>query len=74
MAEWLILHALLGRAGVYRFGSWARTWHRTAHPAMLWWHPTGKNSNDLQLGYTTMYWGSGGKKKEEDWQQMLAQG
>ena len=47
----------------------------TAHQAMLWWHPTYKNQNDLQLGYTTMRWGFGEKKnKEEDWQQMLAQG
>ena len=29
----------------------------------------------MQLGYITTYWGFGdNKKKEEDWQQMLAQG
>ena len=47
----------------------------TAHQATLWQHPTWKNQNDIQLGYTTMSWGFGEeKKKEEDWQQMLAQG
>ena len=34
------------------------------HQAMLWRHPTQKNQNDLQLGYTTMYWGCGDKKKK----------
>ena len=40
-----------------------------AHQATLWQHPTWKNQKDLQLGYTTMYWGFGEtEKKEEDWQ------
>ena len=42
---------------------------------MLWQRLTQKNQNDLQLEHTTTHWGFGeGKKKEEDWQQMLAQG
>ena len=35
----------------------------TAHQATLWWRPTQKNWKDLQLGYTTMYWGFGEEKK-----------
>ena len=46
----------------------------TTDQAMLWLHLTQENQNDLQLGYTTMCWGFGVKKKMEDWQQMLAQG
>ena len=42
---------------------------------MLWQRLTQKNYKGLQLGYTTMHWGFWEKKqKEEDWQQMLAQG
>ena len=36
----------------------------TACQAMLWWHPTQKNYNDLQLGYTTMYWDFGEKRQK----------
>ena len=73
MAEWLNSYAAL----------WCpRVWPvlvvgvdlQTTHHAMLWWHPTQKNQSDLQLGYTTTYWGFGEKKKEEDWQKMLARG
>ena len=35
----------------------------TTHQAMLWQHLTWKNWNDLQIGYTTWYWGFGEKKK-----------
>ena len=50
----------------------------TAHQVMLRWYPTQHNWKDLQLQYTTMYWGGFGKKKkerekEEDWQLLLAQ-
>ena len=51
--------------------------HGTAHQAMLRWRPTCHNQKDLQLEYTTVYLGAlgrRGEKKEEDWQQMLAQG
>ena len=44
---------------------------RTAHQAMLWRHPTYKIKEDWQdisLGTVLL------KQKEEDWQQMLAQG
>ena len=50
--------------------------HGTAHQAMLRRHPTQQRQKDLQLEYTTMYWGVFGEKKgkkKEDWQQMLAQ-
>ena len=47
------------------------------HQAMLRWRPTQHNQKDLQLEYTTMYWGALGRRrrgeKKEDWQQMLAQ-
>ena len=36
----------------------------TAHQAMLWRHATWKNKKDLQLEYTTMYWGFGEKEKK----------
>ena len=38
-------------------------------------HSTQHNQKDLQVEYTTMYWEAleEEKKKEEDWQQMLAQ-
>ena len=50
----------------------------TAHQAMLKQHPTQHNqTKDLQLEYTTMYWGLWGeeeeREKKEDWQLMLAQ-
>ena len=37
--------------------------HVTAHQAMLRWHPTQHDQKDLQLEYTTMYWGGFGEKK-----------
>ena len=40
--------------------------HGTARQAMLRWHPTKQNEKDLQLKYTTMYWGSFGDKKLEE--------
>ena len=49
--------------------------HGTAHQAMLRQRPTQHNQKDLQLEYTTMYWGTLGRRKiKEDRQQMLAQG
>ena len=33
-----------------------------------------EEQNDLPLGYTSIYWGFGEAKKEEDGQQMIAQG
>ena len=50
--------------------------HGTARQATLRRRPTQQNQKDPQLEYTTMYWGALGrrKKKEEAWQQMLAQG
>ena len=47
----------------------------TAHQAMLRRRPTEHNQKDLQLEYTTMYWGALGRKRwrKKDWQQMLAQ-
>ena len=36
-----------------------------AHQAMLWWHPTYKTEEDGTVFL---------RQKEEDWQQMLAQG
>ena len=55
----------------------SQVWNHTTclSAAMLWWWLTQKNQKNLQL-YTTMYWdfGLGGRKKEEGWQQMLAQG
>ena len=49
-------------ASVHQFGSWA--WTYTLHQAMLWWHLTQKNQKDLQLRYTTMYWGFGERQKQ----------
>ena len=37
--------------------------HGTAHQAMLRWRPTCHNQRDLQLEYTTMYWGLWGEKE-----------
>ena len=55
--------------------------HGTAHQAMQRRHPTCHNQKDMQLGYTTMYWGALGRREgegeeeeKEDWQKMLAQG
>ena len=47
--------------------------HGTAHQAMLRWRPTCHNQKNLQLEYTTRYWGALGrrrrkKKRKEDWQ------
>ena len=50
--------------------------HGTTHQAMLRRCPTWHNQRDLQLEYTTMYWGASGRirrKRKEGWQQMLAQ-
>ena len=52
----------------------------TVHQVTLRRRPTWDNQKDLQLEYTTMYWGGFGekkkkkRKKKEDWQQILAQG
>ena len=50
----------------------------TTSQAMLRQHPTQHNQKDLQLEYTTMYWGALGrrrrKKRKKDWQQLLALG
>ena len=48
----------------------------TAHQAtQRWRRPTCHHQKDLQLEYTTRYWGAlGRRKKKEDWQLMLAQG
>ena len=46
----------------------------TIHQAMLWQHPTKKNQKDLQLGYTTMYWVFGKKKRENNDQSALSLG
>ena len=44
----------------------------TAHQAMLRWCPTEHNQKDLQLEYTTMYWGAlGRRRKRKEWQQIL---
>ena len=50
--------------------------HGTSHGAMLRQCPTMQSQKDLQLEYTTLYWGFGEnkkKKKEEDLQPMLTQ-
>ena len=38
---------------------------QTTHQAMLWWHLTWENQNNLQLGSTTMYSGFGEKKENK---------
>ena len=40
--------------------------HGTARQAMLRWRPTQHNQKDLQLEYTTMYWGGFGEKKKKE--------
>ena len=49
--------------------------HGTIHQAMLMQCPTWHNQKDLQLEYTTMYWGALGRRrrKKADGQEMLAQ-
>ena len=48
--------------------------HGTTHQAILRWLPTQHNQKDLELEYTTIYWGIlGRRKRKKDWQQMLAQ-
>ena len=37
----------------------------TAHQAMLRQHPTQQNQKDLQLEYTTMFWGSLGRRRKK---------
>ena len=39
--------------------------HSTAHQAMLWGHPTQHRQRDIQLEYTTMYWGLQGEEEEK---------
>ena len=40
----------------------------TTHQAMLKWRPTQHNLKDLQLEYTTMYWGLWGEEgKKKRW-------
>ena len=46
------------------FSSWAQNHTTHLSVAMLWWRLT-QNWKDLQLRYTTMYWGFGEKKKED---------
>ena len=38
---------------------------RTAHQAMLRWHPTQHNQKDLQPKYTAMYWGLWGEEEKK---------
>ena len=47
--------------------------HSTIRWAVLGQRPTQHNQRDLQLEYTTVYWGEfGSRNKKEDWQQLLA--
>ena len=39
--------------------------HGTAHQVMLRWRPTQHNQKDLQLEYTSMYWGALGKRRKK---------
>src|SRR3712207_1717504 len=39
--------------------------HGTAHEAMLRWRPTWHSQRDLQLEYTTVYWGALGRRRRE---------
>ena len=51
--------------------------HGTTHQAVLRWRPTWHKQQDLQLEYTTMYWGALGRTKrgggKKDWKLMLTQ-
>ena len=71
VAEWLSSHSALAAGGlpVQILG----TELHTTGQAMLWQQPH-KRTRIYNYGYTTMCWGFGEEKKEEDWQQMLAQG
>ena len=46
--------------------------HGTTHPAMLRWCPTCHNQKDLQLEYTTMYWGALGRGRKKTKRKRLA--
>ena len=48
-----------------RFAGWILRGHGTAHQAMLRLHPTQRNQKDLQLKYTTMYWGLWEEEEEK---------
>ena len=63
MAECLSSRALLQEPRVRRFGSWARTWHRSSGHARR--RPTQENQKDLQLEYTGMSWGFEEEKKKK---------
>ena len=73
MAQWLNSHALLWRPWVHGFRSWVRTYTLLIKPCFAC-IPRRKTrityNQDIQLSTGAV----GRKKKEEDWQQMLAQG
>ena len=73
MAEWLSLHTLLQRPGVFWFGSWAQTYTPLIKPCCgcIPHRRTRRTYNwDIQLCAGAL----GREKKEEDWQQRLTQG
>ena len=73
MAEWLSLHALLWQSRVCRFRSWVWTYILLIKPCCggIPHRRTGMTYNwDIQPCTGAL----GREKKEEDWQQMLAQG
>ena len=68
MAKWLSSHTLLqGFAGLD-----PGCGHGTAHGAMLRRHPTQHNQKDVQLEYTTIYWGTLGRRGKKGRRRRLA--
>ena len=72
MAKWLSSRALLQQPRVRQFRSWAQTWHRSSSHAEVASHIAQPERPASRIYSYIRALGS--KKKEEDWQQMLAQG
>ena len=76
VAEQLSSHTWLQRPGFHRFGSWARTWHRSSGHAQAASHmPQLEGPTARIYNYVPGSFGEKKKneKKKKDWQQMLAQ-
>ena len=72
MAERLNLCTLLWRHRVRWFGFWAQTYHHLSSHAEAASHIEELEEHTTRIS-NYILWGFGEKKKEEDWQQILAQ-
>ena len=70
------VRSAFGGPGFHRFGSWARTWHRSSRHAEAASHIAqlgGATTKNIQLCTGGLAGEKAGGEKKEDWQQLLAQ-